>query len=183
MKYALGAPGAAVRVYAIFETLSEAEAQCQPGEVAVETAGGGPATVTPDGTALGPPLPASLDELKFEKWNAAKVKRDEKIDEGFNVPGIGPFDTDPVSRSNINGAVTGAVVAQMTGVPFSVPWKLADNTIFTVPDATTMIAIGVAVLGFVSACHEHSQSIGLAINAAADEAALSAIDIETGWPG
>lgn len=179
--YALGVPGGPIRTW-ITGTAAIADINRLDGEVAIAVDEKTPGSISPDGLAIGAPLPLSLDELKLEKWVAAKAFRDSVIDGGHDVPGIGRFDTDPVSRGNINGAVTGAMVAQMTGAPFAVPWKLADNSVVMVPDAATMIAIGVDVLAFVSACHAHSQALGLSIEAAADEAALDAIDTEDGWP-
>jgi len=122
-----------------------------------------------------------LTAAKAAKWAAAKALRDAAIDGGCTVAGIGRFDTDLISRSNINGAVTGAMIAQAASQTFAVTWKLADNSIIGL-DAADMITAGLAVLTHVSACHAVAQTIGLAIEAAQDFAALEAIDIESGWP-
>lgn len=122
-----------------------------------------------------------LPELKAAKWELAKANRDAAIDAGCTVPGVGTFDTDLLSRTNIHGAVTAAAIASGQSLPFSVPWKLQDNTIVTL-DAPTTIAAGMAVMQRTSDCHAHAQGLGIAIEAAADFAALEAIDIETGWP-
>lgn len=122
-----------------------------------------------------------LPELKAAKWELAKANRDAAIDAGCTVPGVGTFDTDLLSRTNIHGAVTAAAIASGQSLPFSVPWKLQDNTIVTL-DAPTMIGAGMAAMQRTSDCHAHAQGLGIAIEAAADFAALEAIDIETGWP-
>lgn len=123
------------------------------------------------------PLPA----LKAAKWAAAKAERDVAIDAGVAVPGIGTFDSDTLSRGNITGAVVLAQIATAQGQPFAMSWKLADNSITTL-DATEMITAGVLVGQHVAACHANAQALGLAIEAAQDEAALDAIDIGAGWP-
>lgn len=113
-------------------------------------------------------------------WNDAKVRRDAAIDAGVPVAGIGTFDSDPASRANITGAVTMALIAQSAGSPFSIGWKLADNSVVTL-NAAQMIAAGLAVGQRVAACHAHAQSLGIAINAASSHAALDAIDVSAGW--
>lgn len=123
-----------------------------------------------------------LADLKAAKWERAKANRDLAIDGGCTVPGVGTFDTDLLSRTNIHGAVTAATIATGQSLSFEVPWKLKDNSIIVL-DAPTMIAAGMAVMQRTSDCHAHAQGLGLAIEAAVDFAGLEAIDIETGWPG
>lgn len=127
------------------------------------------------------PDPVALEDRKAMMWEDAKRIRDAHIDGGVTVPGIGSFDTDPMSRSNINGAVTGAVVANSLGQSFEVSWKLADNSVEML-DGAQMIAAGMGVLGHVAACHTIAQGLGLAIIAAEDHQALDAINLEAGWP-
>lgn len=122
-----------------------------------------------------------FEQVKAAAWAQAKIRRDQAVDGGCAVAGVGTFDSDPLSRSNINGAVTGALIAQMAAQPFAVNWKLADNVIVSL-DATEMIAAGMAVMAHVAACHANAQAIGTAIATAADFAALDAIDIGAGWP-
>ena len=124
---------------------------------------------------------ADLALLKQEKQAAVRARRDIEIDGGCPVEGIGVFDSDLPSRQNINGAVTGAMIAQGAGAPFTISWKLADNSLVAL-DAAQMIAAGLAVLGRVAACHANAQAIGVAIDAAEDFATLNAIDLEAGWP-
>lgn len=123
----------------------------------------------------------ALSELKAAKWEQAKAIRDQRIDAGCTVPGIGTFDTDLLSRTNIHGAVTAATIAVSQSQPFEVPWKLQDNTIETL-SAAAMITAGMVVMQRTSDCHARAQVLGQAIEAAETFAALDAIDIEAGWP-
>jgi len=123
----------------------------------------------------------TLEQLKDAHWLDVKQLRDQHIDGGCDVPTIGRFDTDVLSRSNINGAVTGAFMAKSAAAPFAVQWKLADNSLVDL-DADQMIHAGQIVLAHVSACHARSQAIGVAIVAAGSKAELEAIDITEGWP-
>lgn len=127
--------------------------------------------------ALRPPLA----DAKALKWAQARRKRDAVIDAGVAVQGIGTFDSDPTSRANINGAVMMAFIAQSTAQPFLIGWKLADNSV-VVLNAAQMVGAGVAVGERVAAVHAHAQTLGTAIQSAADHAALEAIDVEVGWP-
>lgn len=134
------------------------------------------------GEAITRPVnPLPLTDVKAALWDAIKRLRDAHIDGGVIVPGVGRFDSDPLSRSNINGAVTMALIAQGASQPFAMDWKLADNTIATL-DASQMIAVGVAVGGHVASCHANAQALGLAIESAQDVTALNAIEVEAGWP-
>lgn len=131
-------------------------------------------------TAWTPPV-VTIEEARAARWDAVKARRDTRIDAGHDVPGIGRFDTDPTSRLNINGAVTGAMMAAAADQPFIIGWKLADNSIVQL-DGPQMLAAGASVLGFVAECHAVSQTLGIAIDAAESVDAVAAIDIDTGWP-
>lgn len=144
------------------------------GKIIVADEGGNPVAVEPRSLL-------SLNQLKDLRWQEVKQNRDWRIDGGCDVPGIGRFDTDTLSRSNINGAVTGAVMAKSADVAFAVQWKLADNSLAEL-DADQMFVVGQTVLAHVSTCHARSQALGLLIAAADTVADLEAIDIEEGWP-
>ena len=133
-----------------------------------------------DGEAFAPPV-VPLDERKAALWEQVKLMRDSRITAGVPVPGVGTFDSDDASLDNINRAVTMAIVAASAGRPFSIGWKLADNSIVTL-DGPGMIAAGVAVGTYVSTCHARAQALGIAIQAAVDGLALGAIDVGAGWP-
>lgn len=124
----------------------------------------------------------SLADMKAAMRRQVQQTRDTHIDAGCVVTGIGKFDTDLQSRVNISGAVTGAMLAQSANQPFTIQWKLADNSVATLTGGQ-MITAGVTVLGHVSACHAVSQAHIAAIDAAASKSALRALDIASGWPG
>lgn len=122
-----------------------------------------------------------LADAKVSLWTRAKALRDAKINAGVAVAGVGTFDSDDASRLNLTGASVMALAAQAANQPFSINWKLADNSIVTL-NAAQMIQIGVAVGAKVSAIHARAQAIGLAIEAATTRQNLEAIQIGEGWP-
>lgn len=136
--------------------------------------GTGQETVEP-----GPVL--SVAERKLEMVESIKAIRDTHIAGGTTVQGIGVFDSDDAARLNITGAVVMAQVAIAANQPFSMSWKLANNTLVTL-NATQMIAVGIAAGTHVAACHARAQVLGVAVQNAADHAALDAININIGWP-
>jgi hypothetical protein len=75
-----------------------------------------------------------------------------------------------------------AVVAQINNQPFSMDWRMADDTIVTL-DAAQMIAMGMAVAQHVAACQTKKNTLDAQIAAATTVADLDAIDVESGWPG
>ncbi len=119
--------------------------------------------------------------LRTVLWERAKAARDAAIDGGAPTP-AGVVDSDALSRSNITGASIGAMLAQSSGAPFSVEWTLKNNSVVTL-DAAQMIALGLAVLAHVNACHDHARALREQIEAAADVPALLQIDVSAGWPG
>lgn len=119
-----------------------------------------------------------VEPARLVKWSQVKARRDEVIDGGAPVPGLGTFDSDMLSRINITGAVT---LAQIGGQSFSISWTLADNTVVQL-NAAQMIGVGAAVGQFVAAAHANAQALRADIEAAQDFAELEAIDIGAGWP-
>lgn len=61
-------------------------------------------------------------------------------------------------------------------------FKFADEVPRAMSNAD-MLAIVAAALGHVQACFDHEAPLLAAVAAAEDDAALDAIDVETGWPG
>lgn len=136
--------------------------------------GTGQETVEP-----GPVL--SVAERKLEMVESIKSIRDARIAGGATVQGIGVFDSDDAARLNITGAVVMAQVAIAANQPFSMSWKLANNTLVTL-NAQQMIAVGLAAGTHVAACHARAQALGVAVQAAASHDDLDAIDLSSGWP-
>lgn len=127
-----------------------------------------PRTVDPD---------EALTLARLRRWEAAKLVRDAHIDSGCMTP-LGRVDSDEASRLNISGAVQTALIAQAAGQPFSIDWTMADNSVVS-HDGPATVAMGLAVAGFVSACHEAARAIRVAIEAADDP---DTTDIEGGYP-
>ena len=127
-----------------------------------------------------PTTALTVDGNRMAVWEAAKAQRDAHIDGGAATP-YGVADSDDLARSNVSGAALAALIAKNGGDPFSITWTMADNS--TVPlDADGMIALGVAVMAHVDACHAHARALRAAIESAPDMAALLAIDVAAGWP-
>lgn len=163
------------------DNIIQAARQCREDEIVVTVDGLGEWWIrasAPEAEAYVP----EIDDARSRLWAEAKRRRDAVIEGGCLVSGVGRFDTDLVSRTNIAGAVTGAMLAQAAGETFVIDWKLADNSIVTL-DGGQIMAVGMAVLSFVGQAHSRAQQIGTAVDGAADMSALDAIDISAGWPG
>lgn len=119
-------------------------------------------------------------EIGEALWERVKVRRDKAINGGALTPS-GRVDSDEVSRTNITGAVVGAMLAQSNSMPFAIEWTLENND-FAVLDAAATIAMGVAVMGHVNDCHARARALRGAIEGAATVTDLLMIDIESGWP-
>ena len=125
----------------------------------------------------------SLDTAKAAVWARVKATREAKTD----APGalvatpFGVVQSDATSQRNITGLVTMALIAQGAGAPFSAAFTCADNSVVHL-SAPQMIGLGVAVGQHVEAVYARARVLRTAIDAAADQAALDAIDIDAGWP-
>lgn len=119
-----------------------------------------------------------LVALKAAASERVKVLRERAKDGGVVTP-FGPIQTDPDSRTNINGAVQ---MATILGAAFSVEWRMADDNL-VVLDAAAMVNLGLLIGQHVSACQYRKNELDAAIAAAATAAELDAIDLEAGWPG
>jgi hypothetical protein len=126
----------------------------------------------------------TADELtaaKLAKWELVKAKYQAVLAAGLPIAGLGTVQTDPASFDNIHQAMTGAIVAQMLSLPYTINFTLANNTSPTLNGAQ-MLSIGEACGNFKSHLHDHSQTLRSQIEATATFAALEAVDIEGGWP-
>ena len=120
---------------------------------------------------------AAVDDIetaRARKWADIKAERDRLECGGFDMPGIGRFDSDADSRARIVGAVTAAKIAKDTSQPFSVEWTLADNTAVML-DADQVISVGFAMLTHTTSTHEKGRNLRSAIVAAEDAESLDAI--------
>lgn len=120
---------------------------------------------------------AAVDDIetaRARKWADIKAERDRLECGGFDMPGIGRFDSDADSRARIVGAVTAAKIAKDTSQPFNVEWTLADNTAVML-DADQVISVGFAMLTHTTSTHEKGRNLRSAIVAAEDAESLDAI--------
>ena len=113
-------------------------------------------------------------------WERAK-KRRTTVEFGGCATPKGRVQSDLDSRTKISGAVQGALIQTQLGQPFSIDWTMEDNSVVA-HSGPEMIAMGMAVLTFVDACYARARELRELIDAAADQAALDAINIESGWP-
>lgn len=121
-----------------------------------------------------------LVEARAAKRALVNQLRDSKEAGGF--PYLGKtFDSDERSAARIFGAAQAAMAAQLAGQPFLIEWTCADNTVLTL-DAEQTIGLPVAMAQHANALHQHARVLKAAIDAAHNQAALDAIDVETGWP-
>ncbi|MFT4099003.1 MAG: DUF4376 domain-containing protein [Rhodoblastus sp.] len=91
--------------------------------------------------------------------------------EGMAIP------TDATAQSKF----AGAVMAAMLDPAYVVTWKLAYGNFVTLGH-DQIVAIAQAVRAHVQGCFDHEATLSAQVEAAATPAALSAIDIEAGWP-
>ena len=120
---------------------------------------------------------AAVDDIetaRARKWADIKAERDRLECGGFDMPGIGRFDSDADSRARIVGAVTAAKIAKDASQPFNVEWTLADNTAVML-DAEQVISVGFAMLTHTTSTHEKGRNLRSAIVAAEDAESLDAI--------
>jgi hypothetical protein len=123
-------------------------------------------------------LPAlTLNEAKAAAMAAIRSKR-WAVETGGVVINGATIRTDETSQMKLNGAV--ALFANDPTLT-AVDWE-AQPGVWVQVDAATMKAIGVAAGRHVQACFSHARALSEAVNAAADQAALDAIDIGAGWP-
>lgn len=140
----------------------------------VELDGEGAVVTVPFARPAAVALALAKQNVRFE----VKARREKAEFGGCNVAGIGRFQTDPDSRSKVNGA---ALMAVLGGSGFEIDWRLADDSLVTL-NAEQMIAVGLAIGQHVAACQYRKNALDASIDAAATAEVLEAIDIEAGWP-
>jgi hypothetical protein len=117
----------------------------------------------------------SLEALKARKWSEVKARRAQLESAGFDVPGVGRFDSDAESRSRIVGAVLAGKIAMDAGSAYDIDWTLADGSTAHL-GAAAMIGVGASLLQHLDGIHQHARALHALIEAAADAAALAEID-------
>jgi hypothetical protein len=88
-------------------------------------------------------------------------------------------------RANITGQSSRAIASMLSGSgvtwPSDFAWRMADNSSLALPTAADMLALGQAAADRYAALRLKLGQIKDAIDAAADQAALDAIDVTAGW--
>lgn len=138
--------------------------------------------VSPTGPFAGGQLlddPSDFELKRAKLLNGVKSKRDSVIASGCSTA-AGVVDTDDVSLRNIMATYQTAVLALMTNNPYSVSWRMRDNSLVTL-DAQQMIAIGNAVLQRVEATYQRSWELKEEIENSTAETIDSVLLME-GWP-
>lgn len=140
-----------------------------------------------DGSAFLPPLPP-LDQRKADRAAAVNRKRDALLSGGythdFGPPGVHVLQTrDADDRINwlTSQAAYQAAVAAGRGSVEGAEFRTADNQRITVTFSEGLNVL-LAMAAWGKAVFGRSWDLKDAITAAADGAALDAIDIEAGWP-
>lgn len=123
-----------------------------------------------------PPATPSLQQRRAERAALVNLLRDEKASSGVTFDG-NSFDTDPVSRANLTGAVASAGGGG-GGLPPGLQWRTADNQLVAM-NPQKLAQLGRAVLDHVNACYVRSWALKDAIAASNDP---ESIDITAGWP-
>jgi len=119
-----------------------------------------------------------LAELKSEKQEAIRALRWQRETGGIVVGGV-PIRTDEKSQAKLNGAVSlFGLDPAMTEIS---SWEAVPGVFVSLSKAQ-IDGIAVAVGAHVQACFNRSRVLSEAVAAAADKAALDAIDITAGWP-
>ncbi|PWB80504.1 MAG: hypothetical protein C3F11_17795 [Methylocystaceae bacterium] len=129
------------------------------------------------GNAPAQPSAPTFEELRAEKLAALAERRRRAEASGTSVDGM-RLPTDEKMQSKL----TAAVVASVLDNAYSVQWKLADGS-FVRFDHALLIAVAQTVRAHVQSCFDREAALSAQIRAAADVAAMAAIDIEAGWPG
>ena len=123
----------------------------------------------------------SLDTAKAVKWAEIKAIRDQLECGGFDLAGVGRFDSDAESRARIVGASMAAKIARDADQPYAINWTLADNSTVEL-DADEVINVGFALLAHVDGIHQHSRSLYAEIQAAKDAQAVASISWTASGP-
>ncbi|MFD2756396.1 DUF4376 domain-containing protein [Comamonas terrae] len=116
----------------------------------------------------------TLDMAKASKWAEIKAIRDQLECGGFNLAGVGRFDSDAESRARIVGAAMAGKIARDAGQPYAIHWTLADNTTVEL-DADGIINVGFALLAHVDGIHQRSRALYAQIQAAETPEAVAVI--------
>jgi hypothetical protein len=111
--------------------------------------------------------------FRVRRWKEIKAARDAARDAGFLFNG-NLVQSDAVSRDNVSGAALAATIAKAAGIPYSVEWTMADNSVITF-DADQVIAMFVAGAEFVKTIYARGVTLREQISTANTEERIQAI--------
>jgi hypothetical protein len=120
--------------------------------------------------------PLSISAARAAKLAALAARRWEEETAGITIAGVAIM-TDRESQ----GLITGAALAATLDPGYSAAWKTAAGAFVTL-SASEILAIAHGVRGHVQGCFDREAELAHLIHAAADQAALDAVDINVGWP-
>lgn len=121
--------------------------------------------------------PRDLEWFRDAKWVEIKNQRSARTNGGFDVEGIGRFDSDPNAQRNITGTQAGAKLMVDAGMPFSVDWTLQNDTVVEL-DYEQLCLVGITMLQHIQAVRKVADELRAAVVAATSRAELDAIT----WP-
>ncbi|MDR0261009.1 MAG: DUF4376 domain-containing protein [Comamonas sp.] len=136
----------------------------------VEQAGG----MFAGGTVVSAAPGDDLENAQARKWTEIKAERDALESGGFDLAGVGRFDSDAESRARIVGAAMAAKITRDAGQTYAIRWTLADNTTVEL-DADGVIDVGFALLAHTDGIHQRSRALYAQIQAAETTDAVEAI--------
>lgn len=122
------------------------------------------------------PTPATFEERRERLLERLADRRWRAETGGTSIDGVA-IATDEKSITFL----TAGYIRAKEDPGYTIRWKIAPGQFFTL-DAETIIAMATLASAHVQACFDNEDAITAQILAAEDDAALAAIDIETGWP-
>lgn len=119
----------------------------------------------------------SVEDYRAYRKGLVTRRRNEAMRAGIEIGGM-TIQTDDTSQNRITGAALQAVVD--SSVTFN--WKTSTGAFVTL-DATQVIGAAHAVRAHVQACFDREAELGTELDAAEDNEAVGAVDIQSDWPG
>lgn len=124
-----------------------------------------------------------LQAARSEKHRARNAVRLAAETAGFtfNYEEVAhPIDSDEQSILRISNAAAVAATSKINSTPYGVTWTCADDTDLTL-DADGMLALQSALVAHGQHCHNVSQGVKAAINAAETLYELNQVDVHVGY--
>lgn len=117
-----------------------------------------------------------LEQVRADQWAAIKRRRDELEAAGFDVEGIGRFDSDGPARARLQLEL---LAAQAGGAGYRAEWTLADNTVVKL-DAAAMVRVGLALHAHTARVHAAARAARQQLAKAKTIKAVVAIGLQVG---